>query len=178
MMEVISMRFDEEMILTLKNTGKSVSDTVREAINFYLDNRDRIKPEYEKQLNENEKLARYWTILANKAPAECKYDIKKGNLDNLRLVTMSFNDWEDTRNVRRIKEMLPFFHISYDTFIRIVCDALENGDLSIKDGKLDVISEYRLDELIETCRKNNVNPGRAIHLAELYVKEGKISCNS
>lgn len=177
-MKVISMRFDDEMIATLKNTGLNLSDTVREAIMFYLDNRERIKPEYEKQLNENEKLARYWSILADKAPEECKYDIKKGNLDNLRLVTASFNNWEDTPNVRRIKEMLPFFHISYDTFIRIICDALENGDLSIKNGKVEVVSEYRLDELIETCRLNNVNPGRAIHLAEMYVKDGKISCNS
>lgn len=173
-----SVRFDEETLMLLDNIGKNASDTIREAIVYYLDHKDDIDPKHEKQLKENETLARYWATLAEKAPAEAQEDIKQGNLDNLKIVNLSYNGGEDTPNVARVKEMLRFFGVSYDTFMKMICDGMEKGDISIRRGKLEGIPEYRLDELIETCRINNVNPGRAIHLTERFVKDGRITCNS
>lgn len=173
-----SIRFDEEMLMLLDNIGENASDTVRKAILFYLDHKDDIDPKHENQLKQNEEFARRWAILAERAPEEAKTDIKQGNLDNLMIVNKSYNGGNDTENVKRIKEMLPFFRVSYDHFIKLLCEGLESGEVSLTEKKLRVVPEYRLDELIETCRYNHVDPGRAIHLAERYVKEGKITCNT
>lgn len=178
MKEVRAIRFDDVTMKILENTGNNVSETVREAVRFYLENRDRISPEKESYYRKVEKLAQNWTILAEKAPEEAKTDIKQGNIDNLMLVNLSYKGGKETENVKRIKEMLPFFHISFDDLMKLICDGLESGDVSISKKKLDIVTEYRLDELIETCQLNHVNPGRAIHILERYVKEGKITCNS
>ena len=178
MKKVKSIRFDDEMMLLLDNTGKNASETVREAILFYMDHKDDIDDKSDQKKKENETLARYWATLAERAPEEAKIDIKQGNLDNLKIVNISYKGGEDTENVKRIKEMLHFFEVSFDNLMKMICNGLESGDITIKKGKLDGIPEYRLDELIATCRHNHVDPGRALHLAERYVKEGKINCKS
>ena len=178
MKEVRAIRFDEVTMKILENIGDNVSETVREAVRFYLDNRDRLSPEKESYFRRTEKMARNWAIVSEKSPEEAKIDIEQENLDNLMLVNLSYKSGRETENVKRIKEMLPFFHISFDDLMKLICDGLESGDISINKKKLDIVTEYRLDELIETCQLNNVNPGRAIHILERYVKEGKITCNS
>lgn len=173
-----SIRFDDEMIMLLENIGENASDTVRKAIMFYFDHKDDIDPKHERQLKQNEELARRWAILAERAPEEARLDIEQGNIDNLMIVNKSYNGGNDTENVKRIKEMLPFFRVSYDNLMRLLCNGLESGEVSLTEKHLSIVPEYRLDELIETCRYNHVDPGRAIHLAERYVKEGRITCNS
>lgn len=176
--KVRSMRIDDDTMALINLTSDNASETIRKAIMFYYDNKDRITPEYEKKLNEYEKKARYWQTLADRAPEEAKTDIEQGNLENLKLVNASYTGGNDSKDVQRLKEMLPFFNISYDRLMKMIKEGLENGDITVKRGHIRAIPEYRLDELIETCKYNHVDPGRAIHLLEIQVKDGRISCNS
>lgn len=105
--------------------------------------------------------------------AEEKIEIVGVHTEDSEKKSQKGEDQKDSPEMRDTIQMLTLYGISFDKFLGMMHESLENGNITIEDGGLKTKDSLDLERLYDACHERGIDPQEAIDKTVKMIGGGK-----
>ncbi len=98
---------------------------------------------------------------------------KKATFDGENLKISEKSGLTPSKEVKEIESMAVFFGFTLDEMLKMIYNGLNDGYLTIEDGKIVGLPEVNLDNLKEACHERGIGMQEAIDKTVKNLRSGK-----
>ena len=75
-------------------------------------------------------------------------------------------------DLAEIESMMPFFHITLEEFIPLLCSAMTEGQITVEEGEIKTRDSLDMDDFYDACHEAGVDPQKAVNKMTGMIRHG------